>query len=892
MTRVRPRWPFAFASAVTVMSVSADAQTNVTANSLAELRSFGTSVNDTNVTLSATGGDPHPVTGIVTPGQYWINGDHIADPTNSEPIFLDLSGTGNTYNLGGATINVDTREFDGFGRGLGHGSTVDIIQITGSRNTVRGINLIGQDIALDTDPNAQRYADWSTRYIELSGDRNTVDGAHVVTRGSRTDTYGLSDAFGKGASQGIQPFIGHRKASAFRVGEATNAVVNDIHLEVNTFGHAFFVQESNNTTLTNSTIVGELFSSELVVARPEYQDAGHTWWGEPIPDDIQLAGGEGGVRVYNGSSGLTVDNVVVDGLRTGFATVHDGGDVRITNSFAYNTTSGFDVGDNTIIENSGGNIANGPLLVFYGNGNNTSIDLELTEGAPVGVDWSAAYFNGNADISITSDLEAGDLPEASYIRLGQSYFENWREFDFNVATAEDGDPTAFNNQTFVNDTNQIVVIGENARGNVGRSKGGVISNGRENFYDGVTLVQDGSRLIVTDAKGLGNSGTETGAAFDRRGDVVYTGTATAQTFDDNGTVVADGSTLEIQAGIRIDDEKLTITGDGVDGRGALFSRGSVDTGTRFGSSNGGDQSTIFLDGDASIGVGTSGNQFLVGAIQGTGDLTKKGAGTLVVGKASTLDGDLAVEQGHVTTRSGVVQNDLSIDAGASLGQISNNGVNTGGDVTLAGTLDLNERSDANTLTGRIGRLDGAGRITLSNADSGAGGRLTLDGNGADGNFSGRIDGTVDLIKSGTNVQTLSGALTQTGTTTVNDGVLLINGTHTGGDDYTVNGGVLGGAGSISASVRVNDGGTLTSGERASRRTNTLNMGGNLTLAAGSTLVTPKPTTPNRIASASRARPPWRAAWPLKPPPAWSTTPPSPCSAPTVGLPAPSPPSTG
>ena len=67
-------------------------------------------------------------------------------------------------------------------------------------------------------------------------------------------------------------------------------------------------------------------------------------------------------------------------------------------------------------------------------------------------------------------------------------------------------------------------------------------------------------------------------------------------------------------------------------------------------------------------------------------------------------------------------------------------------------------------------------------------------------------------------------------------MLLINGTHTGGGTYTVNGGVLGGAGSISASVRVNDGGTLTAGSRASRRTNTLNVGGNLTLAASSTLV--------------------------------------------------------
>ena len=71
----------------------------VTANSLAELRSLGSTVNNLTVSLSATGGDPHPVTGIVTPGHYWINGDHIADPANTHPRFLVLGGTNNTYCL-------------------------------------------------------------------------------------------------------------------------------------------------------------------------------------------------------------------------------------------------------------------------------------------------------------------------------------------------------------------------------------------------------------------------------------------------------------------------------------------------------------------------------------------------------------------------------------------------------------------------------------------------------------------------------------------------------------------------------------------------------------------------------------------------------------------------
>jgi len=656
-----------------LISDHAQAQ-SITANNLAQLRSLGAgTLSGYNIALSPNHGDPHPVTGIVTPGEYWIDGDHIEDPTNSHPRFLELGGTGNTYDLSKATIRLDTRKLAGFGRGLGHDSGVDVVRISGSNNTVQGLTLLGEDVDLDTDPNAQRYADWSTVYVELSGNNNTVDGAHVVARGSLTEAYGLSDAFGKGAAQGMQPYILHRKASNFRVGEATNAVVNDIHLETYSFGHNFFVQDSNNTTLTNSTIKAELFPSQRVVDHPLYQQYGHTWWGEPIPNDIMLAGSEGGVRVYTGASGLTVDNVVVDGARTGFATVHDGGNVSINNSFAYNTTSGFDVGDNTTITNSGGNIVNGPLLVFYGSGNNTSIDLDLTEGTPIGTNWTAAYFNGNADISISSDLGAEDLPEASYIRLGQSYFENWRNFDYNTAGPEDGNPTPFTNQTFTNKTNQILVIGENATGNTGSSQAPVITNGKHNYYDGISLVPTGKRTVLVHTAGLGNNGT-----------------AANGTLETNASVVRAGGTLEISPGLSIIDEKLTITGDGVDGNGALYSDGQTGSLTRFGDSSAGNESTIFLDGNASIGVGVAGNQLLVGSIQGSGNLTKRGPGKLSIEKDSTLNGTIIVDEGILAAPSNVVLGDILVNAGGTLASGASVGsLNTGDLALMSGsTLEM------------------------------------------------------------------------------------------------------------------------------------------------------------------------------------------------------------
>ncbi|WP_228714458.1 autotransporter-associated beta strand repeat-containing protein [Posidoniimonas corsicana] len=783
---------------ITLVASCSQASAQLVANSLAELRSYGTSVDNTTVVLSGADGDPHPETGVVTPGHYWINGDHIANPTSSMPIFMELGGSGNTYDLSGATINLDTRKLDGFGRSLGHDSGVDVVRITGSGNTVRGLTLIGQDIALDTDPDAQRFADWATQYVELSGANNTVDGAHVVSRGSRTDAYGLGDAFGKGASQGVSPYILHRKASAFRVGEATNAVINDMHLEAYAFGHGFFVQNSTNTTLTNSTVTGELFSSQGVVEHPLYQQHGHTWWGEPIPDDIMISGAEGGVRVYGGASGLTVDNVVVTNMRTGFATVHDGGAVNISNSYAYGTQSGFDVGDNTTITNSGGDIANGPLLVFYGSGGNNSIELELVGGDPVGVDWSPAFVNGVADVSITSSLPAGALPEQSVIRLGQSYYQNWRNFDYTTDGPESGDPTPYTNSTFHNNTHQILVLGENAVNNTGSSVGMVITNGKENYYDGVSLVPAGKRTLVSHAAGLGNNGA-----------------AAEGTLDSNASVVQLGGTLELQPGVKILNEKLTISGDGVDGQGALYSDGRADSGTRFGSSSRVDESVIVLDGNASIGVGVAGNQLLVGTIQGTGNLTKRGPGKLSIERPSTLAGNLTIAEGQVTARSGVVRNGLTVAAGASIDSIGADAINTGSAVLLYGRMDVNARSDANQLSARVGQLFGSGVIEATNPTADNAGTLTVETSSGQGYFIGEIQGGLSLVKSGAGEQVLAGVNTYTGSTTISNGLLRVDGTHTGGAHYAVlSGGVLGGVGEIGSDVVVQAGGTLAPGSSA------------------------------------------------------------------------------
>ena len=265
--------------------------------------------------------------------------------------------------------------------------------------------------------------------------------------------------------------------------------------------------------------------------------------------------------------------------------------------------------------------------------------------------------------------------------------------------------------------------------------------------------------------------------------------------------------MELAAGIRIVDEKLTISGDGIDGIGALYTNGSPDFNTRFGDSNVGESSTVFLDGDASIGVGMSDNRLIVGRVQGVGDLTKSGPGILLIGKSSTYLGDLFVAEGGVVIRPGVVHSNLTVNAGASVSPLEDNGYNTDGHAEINGTMDLNGGTGSNALSQRIGSLSGDGRMTSSNT---AGGFLEISG-ASDSIYSGEIDGLVSLLKTGVGFQTLAGNLNHAGPTSIEEGGLLVDGTHLGGGAYTVTGGVLGGNGAVDSDVAISNGGGMAPG---------------------------------------------------------------------------------
>ncbi len=177
-----------------------------------------------------------------------------------------------------------------------------------------------------------------------------------------------------------------------------------------------------------------------------------------------------------------------------------------------------------------------------------------------------------------------------------------------------------------------------------------------------------------------------------------------------------------------------------------------------------------------------------GITAGAGSLTKTGTGTLILSGVNTYTGATTVSAGTLR-----------------LGTTNSIGPASAVTVAAGATFDLGGFSDV------IGSLAGAGSVTSSAAGAVT---LTAGGNNSTTTFSGVIQngiGTVSLTKTGTGTLTLSGANTYSGVTTVSAGTLLVNGSQAS-SAVSVNGGTVGGTGTVGAISSTASGGKIAPGQ--------------------------------------------------------------------------------
>lgn len=305
-----------------------------------------------------------------------------------------------------------------------------------------------------------------------------------------------------------------------------------------------------------------------------------------------------------------------------------------------------------------------------------------------------------------------------------------------------------------------------------------------NTYTGATVISSGA-LNIRNASALG--------------------TAAA------GTTVSNGGALEVQGGITVSAEGLTLAGAGVANAGAL--RNVSDTNTISG--------PIVLTGDTRINS-DSGELILNSGTAISLPTIPTSAYTLTLGGAGTI-------------------------RVASVISISNTGNGYLGSVTKdgPGTVILTR---SNTYLGQTTVSEGT--LQLGDGTAGNDGTLasqtvvnngTVDFNHFGNNtYAGTISGDGDIAKRGTGGLTLSGTNTFTGSTTVSNGGLTVSGSLSGTTELVINSGniTLGAANRINdaANLTMNDGFLFTGG--FSETLNTLDIEGNGTfnLGAGASIL--------------------------------------------------------
>ncbi|MDD5198531.1 MAG: autotransporter-associated beta strand repeat-containing protein [Terrimicrobiaceae bacterium] len=192
-------------------------------------------------------------------------------------------------------------------------------------------------------------------------------------------------------------------------------------------------------------------------------------------------------------------------------------------------------------------------------------------------------------------------------------------------------------------------------------------------------------------------------------------------------------------------------------------------------------------------------------------LTKTGTGTLWLSAANTFVGALTVKEGTLTENgTGTLNNFVSV-------------IVDGATAVFDLGADHNQNSSAGSA---VVTLDNGGSITGTGTSSVIGRSFDV----RSGSVSAILAGGATLTKTTSGTVTLSGANTYTGATTVNAGVLAINGSSASA--VTVNAGTLRGTGSTNAAVAVTIGNGTGSNDAIIAPGNsvgTFTVGGPLTL---------------------------------------------------------------
>jgi len=264
----------------------------------------------------------------------------------------------------------------------------------------------------------------------------------------------------------------------------------------------------------------------------------------------------------------------------------------------------------------------------------------------------------------------------------------------------------------------------------------------------------------------------------------------------SAVVVSNNGELDLYPNVAIGATPLVLAGSGPDGLGALKSFGTNSW-----------AGTVTLSSNVLVGVITNGSYpasqlELSGNLTGPGGLTEMGGGNLLLdgSQANNYAGTTVLQQGQLTlskTNGPAIPGPLTIGLGLDGaygdivrtvlgGQLSSNNVVN---ISSSGFLDVSANYSYVT---SVGSLTGSGNIQLGNQ------ALDCGYDNTSTTFGGSINGGVGgyVLKFGTGALTLTGSGSFPGIVQCEAGQLYINGAMPSAIVSFVNGGWLGGTGTV------------------------------------------------------------------------------------------------
>ncbi|EDW4655461.1 autotransporter outer membrane beta-barrel domain-containing protein [Salmonella enterica subsp. enterica] len=626
----------------------------------------------------------------------------------------------------------------------------------------------------------------------------------------------------------------------------TGDVTDDAVLELNTggdFDNAISgsgqVVKSGDETLTlsgsNTYTGGTLISGgTLVASNVEALGSGD------VTNDAVLELNTGGTfdNVISGSGQVVKsgdDALTLSGANTytGGTTINDGtlvatsvdalgtGDVTDNATLELNTGGTFD----NAISGSGQVVKSGDKMLTLSGANSYSGGTLISDGTLVASNVESL---GTGDVTNNATLElntGGDFTN-NISGSGQVVKSGDETLTLSGSNTYTGG-TTINDGTLVatsvealgsGDVTNDAVLALNTGGDFANNIGGtgsVVKSGDEtltlsgtNSYTGGTTISGGT-LVATNVEALGTGDVTNNATLE-----LNTGGDFTNNISGNGQVVKSG------------DDTLTFSGSNTYTGGTTINDGTL-VATSVEALGSGD-----VTNDAVLALNTGGD--FANNIGGTGSVVKSGDETLTLSGSNTYTGGTLISSGTL------VANDVNA---LGTGDVTDNAtlmLNTGGDFinNIGGTGRVEKSGDdtltlsgSNSYTG--GTLISSGTLVATNVDALGSGDVTDNATlelNTGGTFDNAISGSGQVVKSGDETLTLSGANSYTGGTLISGGTLVATSVEAlGSGDVTDN-----------AVLELNTGGTFDnaisgSGQVVKSGDKTLTLSGANSYTGGTTI---------------------------------------------------------